>query len=146
MGELLKLSEVSKRCGIKVRTLQFLVADGLLPAERTPHGHPLIPDDAVPTWAQCRALLEQHRDRHLQQAAKMLDRVLLELEAVRNDITEAREHPTEPLGIDFTAASRYSSGSGQTTLAAALTQFEHARINVELYHRALIGVIDADRT
>ncbi|WP_304116006.1 DNA-binding protein [Mycolicibacterium bacteremicum] len=144
MGERLKLSEASKLCGISVRTLKVLIADGLLAVERTPQGQPLIADDAVTTWSDCRALLVQQRDRHLQKAAKLLERVEVELEAVRNDIAEAREHPAEPLGVDFTAFSLYAA-SGQTTLGAALTQFERARIDTQLYRRALAEVVEADR-
>lgn len=145
MAEQLKLSEVSKLCGIPARTLKLLIADGLLTVERTPQGQPLIAGDAVPTWSDCRALLVQQRDRHLAKAAKLLERVEVELEAVRNDIAEAREHPAEPLGVDFTAFSFYAAASGQTALGAAVGQFEWARIDVQLYHRALGEIVESDR-
>lgn len=144
MAEQLKLSEASKLCGINTRTLKLLVADGLLAAERTPQGQPLIPDDSVPTWSDCRALLEQQRDRHLQTAAKLLERVEVELEAVRNDIAEAREHPAQPLGVDFSTFSFYGA-SGQSTLGEVLSQFELARMDVNRYDRALGEVVEADR-
>lgn len=145
MAEALKLAEASKQCGISVRTLKLLVADGLLPAERTPQGHPLIPVEAVPTWSACRALIEQQRDRHLQKAAKLLTRIAVELEAVQNDIAEAREHPTEPLGVDLSGLSIYSAASGQSGFGKVLVQFESARMNIEIYHRALNEIVEADR-
>ncbi|MCV7008233.1 MerR family transcriptional regulator [Mycobacterium gordonae] len=91
MSENLKLSEAAKLCGISARTLKLLIADGLLPqAIRTPQGHPLLPDDAIPTWQDCRQLIEQQRDRLLQRAAYLLNRVNVELEAISNDRRSAR--------------------------------------------------------
>src|SRR3954451_10484637 len=40
-------------------------------------------------------LLEEQRDRHLRRAVAVLRRLNTELEAVRNDITEAREYPQQ---------------------------------------------------
>lgn len=146
MGNDLKLAEASKLCGINTRILKLLVADGLLPqATRTQQGHPLFPAEQVPTWQECRDLIERRHDELLQRAAKLLDRLQIELDAVRNDIAEAREHPTQPLGVDFLAASSYTTGSSQTTLSAVLLQFDLARMEVQRYHQALWDVVNADR-
>lgn len=45
------------------------------------------------------ALLKEQRDRHLRRAASALCRLETELEAVRNDIAEAREYPQQTLGV-----------------------------------------------
>ena len=98
----------------------------------------------MPTWEQCRHLVEQCRDYHLARAVKLLDRVDVELEAVRNDIAEARENPTEPLGVDLLSCSVWGR-SGQTTLATVLQQFELARMNIQRYHEALVEIHQRDR-
>jgi len=86
----LKLSEAAKMCGIGVSTLKLLNADGLDPnVVRARKGYPSVPAESVPTWQECRQLVEHRRDRLLQRAAKLVDRVAVEIEAVRNDITEA---------------------------------------------------------
>ncbi|WP_094361750.1 hypothetical protein [Mycobacterium marinum] len=143
----LKLSEASKQCGIPARTLKLLIADGLFPqAIRTPQGHPLFPADQVPTWQECRDLIEQRRDAALARASRLLDRLQVEMEAIRNDIAEAREHPTQPLGVDFSSASSYTPGPNQTTLSAVLLQFDLARMDVHHYHAALVDVVETDRS
>lgn len=59
MGENLSLSEASRECGISVVTLQLLIADGLLPqVVRSAQGHAYLPPDRVPTWAECRRMVE----------------------------------------------------------------------------------------
>ncbi|BBN50870.1 hypothetical protein [Mycobacterium avium] len=106
----LKLSEAAKLCGISADTLQLLIADELLPqAVRSPRGHAYLPATDVPTWEHCRQLVLRQRDRHLQRATDLIARVEVELEAIRNDITEAREHPAEPLGVDLLAATSYAT-------------------------------------
>lgn len=146
-GHELKLSEAATLCGISVNTLQLLIADNLLPqAIRSPRGHAYLPDDEVPTWQQCRDLVIQERDRHLQRAADLIARVGVELEAVRNDIAEARERPGQPLGVDLLAATSYATyGSTTTTLAATLQQLDSVRMQIVQYDRALQVIIDQDR-
>jgi DNA-binding transcriptional MerR regulator len=140
------LSEAAKLCGVKASTLKLLISDDLLPqAIRSPQGHALLPEDSVPTWQECRRLIEQRRDARLQRAAKLLDRVQIEVDAIRNDITEAREYPTQPLGVDLLSSSSYSTHSNQTTLSAILQQFTLARMEVEQYHRALRELVESDR-
>lgn len=105
-AELLKLSEVSARSGISPDVLKRMVSDDLLPhAQRGRAGHIYFPADAVPTWAQCVTLLENQRDYHLRCALRLIDRLSRELEAVRNDINEAREHPRQTLGVDLLESS-----------------------------------------
>jgi hypothetical protein len=139
----LKLSEASKLCGINVRTLKLLISDELLPqVVRTPQGHPLLPESKVPTWQECRDLLKQRRDYHLRRATRLLDRVHVELEAIRNDITEAQENPTQPLGVDLMSASTFAA---QSTLSTVMQQFQVARMEIEVYHRALGEMVENDR-
>lgn len=79
-----------------------MAADGPLPhAVRGKAGHVYFPRSAIPTWTECVGLLKEQRDRHLRRAASALRRLDTELEAVRNDITEAREFPQQTLGIDL---------------------------------------------
>jgi DNA-binding transcriptional MerR regulator len=145
MGENLKLSEASRICGVSASTLKLLLSDQLLPqAVRTQSGHVYLPDDDLPTWEQCRRLVEQRRDHHLQQAAKLIERARVELDAISNDVAEAREHPTEPLGVDLLSSAIWAQ-SGQTTLATVLRQFDLARMHVEQYHGALVEIHLRDR-
>ncbi|PJE23682.1 MAG: DNA-binding protein [Mycobacterium sp.] len=141
----LKLSEAAKLCGISARTLKVLIADNLLPqAIRTPQGHALLPSDSIPTWQECRALVEQQRDRQLQRAEQLLNRVKVELEAISNDLSEAREHPTQPLGVDLLSSGRYFH-SGQTSISNAMLQFDLARMEAERYHAALQEIMTKDK-
>ncbi|MDP7707439.1 DNA-binding protein [Mycobacterium sp. TY815] len=145
MSETLKLSEAAKLCGVSATTLKLLIADQLLPqAIRATNGGAYLPDDAVPTWEECRRLIEKRRDYHLARAVKLVDRIGVEMEAVRNDIAEARENPNEPLGVDLLSCSVWGH-SGQTTLATVLQQFELARMNIERYHEALVAIYERDR-
>jgi predicted DNA-binding transcriptional regulator AlpA len=140
VGENLKLSEASRICGVSASTLKLLLSDQLLPqAVRTQSGHVYLPDDDLPTWEQCRQLVEQRRDHLLQRAAKLIERAKVELEAISNDIAEAREHPAEPLGVDLLSSATWAQ-SGQTTLATVLRQFDLARMNFEQYHDALVEI------
>lgn len=138
---LLKLSEVSAQCGIPADLLRQMAGDDLFPqTTRGRNGHIYFPADAVPTWTQCVALLEKQRDRHLRHALKLIERLERELEAVRNDINEAREHPHEPLGVDLLALGDWRHNhpmSGETTTAAILQQFVLTRLSIETYDRAL---------
>jgi len=140
----LKLSEAAQICGVGLEVLQLLISGDLLrQVVRSARGHSYIPDDQVPTWQQCRALVEHRRDHHLRRASELVTRIAVEIEAVQNDITESREHPTEPLGVDLLAATTYAStGRGQpaTTLSAAQLSFE--RMQIEQYHRALRRILD----
>jgi DNA-binding transcriptional MerR regulator len=137
----LKLSEVSQRCGISVAILRQLIDDGLLQESgRAGNGHPLLSLEAVPTWEQCRDLITAQRDRSIVRALEMLDRVSVEVEAVRNDLVEAREHPQEPLGVDLLTSGHYVSGD-QSTLATALQELSLARFNVVVYQRLLREIV-----
>jgi hypothetical protein len=145
MGDNLKLSEASKLCGINARILKLLIADNQLPqATRASSGQAYLPADDVPTWDQCRRLVEQRREHHLQRADKLLDRARIEFEAIRNDIAEAREHPTEPLGVDLLSSETWAR-PGATTLATVFQQFNLARMEIEQYHEALLEIHRRDR-
>jgi hypothetical protein len=44
-------------CGISIRILKLLIANGLLPqAVRAAQGRAYLPADSVPTWQECRRL------------------------------------------------------------------------------------------
>lgn len=144
MADVFKLSEASKLCGVSVATLRMLIADGLLPAIRTSNGHPLLPADAVPTWQQCRALIEGERERALQRAADQVRRIAVEIEAVGNDIAEARQNPRLQLGVDLQAAT--AGRSSESPLATALSQLDFERMQVIFYDRALKELIERDRS
>ena len=60
-------------------------------------GHVYFPRDSIPTWNECVKLLKEQRDRHLRRATAILRRLETELEAVGNDINEAREQPRQTL-------------------------------------------------
>ena len=89
-AELAKLSEAAEVCGIPTDVLKMMAADGLLPQTvRGRAGRVYFPRTAIPSWTECVDLLREQRDRHLRRAASALRRLETELEAVRNDITEA---------------------------------------------------------
>ncbi len=141
MSENLKLSEASKLCGVSVRTLQLLIADGLLPrAVRNPRGHVHLPSDALPTRQECRDLVARQRERHLARAADLISRLQVELEAVANDIAEARDHPAQELGVDLLTGFGFGVSHG-SPFATALHQFELARITVKAYDEALREIV-----
>jgi hypothetical protein len=145
MGENLKLSEASELCGISVQILKLLISDGVLPQTvRTPQGDAYLPSEAVPTWQECRDLVGAQRDRHLKRMADLVSRLQMELEAIRNDIAEAREHPTDELGVDLLSAGRFG-GSERSTLPTAMHQFDLARMRFESYHAALREIVERDQ-
>ena len=139
--ELVKLSEASAMSGISTDVLKQLVGDDLLPhAQRGRAGHIYFPADAVPTWAHCVTVIEEQRDHHLRRALQLVQRLERELEAVRNDISEAREYPRQALGVDLLALGDWRHShplEGETTTAAILHQFVFERIAIQNYDRAL---------
>lgn len=141
-GELLKLSEVSQLTSIPIEMIKMLADDGLLDgAERTKSGHLYLRRDKVPTWTHCLGLIAHRRDRLLQRAAKLLDRLDRELEAVRNDIAEAREFTNQPLGVDLLSLGGWERPlpltDGQPTVAAILQQFAMTRWDITRWDNAL---------
>lgn len=142
-GELLKLSVVSKLSGIPADLIKMLADDGLLDgAERARAGHLYVRADKVPTWKHCITLIVHRRDRLLQRAEQLLDRLDRELEAVRNDIAEAREFTNQPLGVDLLALGGSAErmlplSDGQPTVAAILQQFAMTRWEITRWNNAL---------
>lgn len=133
-------------CGCSVETLRLLIADGkLADVLRSDRGHAYLPADSVPGWKECRTIIERGRDHYLVQAQKLLDRLNVELEAVRNDIAEAREHPGQELGVDLVAFGSYARRWDNTNLSTVLHQLDVARRKIERYHRALLEVRHRDR-
>lgn len=133
--QLAKLSEAAELCGIPTDVLKMLAADGLLTqVVRGKAGHVYFPRDTIPTWTECVNLLKEQRDRHLRRAASALRRLETELEAVRNDITEAREYPQQTLGIDMMSFGHWpydrmgSSLRGQPLITGVLEQFTSERL------------------
>lgn len=136
----LKLSEVSARCGIPLRVVKLMASDDLFAqVERGRAGHFYFPESDVPTWSECIAVLEEERDRQLRRASALLDRVDRELEAVRNDINEAREFPRQPLGVDLLSLGDWVSDRvrGQTTVSTILGEFVMQRWRITQYDEAL---------
>ena len=95
-----------------------------------------------PDRTECVGLLKEQRDRHLRRAASALRRLDTELEAVRNDITEAREYPQQTLGIDLMGFGHWphdrmaSSLRGQPLITGVLEQFTTERMAITRYHDA----------
>lgn len=139
----LKLSEVSAAAGIPASVLATMAKDDLFPQViRGRAGHIYFPSNDVPSWTECIELLEEERDRRLRKTAGLLARLDREIEAVRNDIIEAREHPDQPLGVDFISLgdrfrSRPESIEGQSTVTGVLHAFSFERMGVVIYDDAL---------
>ncbi len=148
---LVKLSEVAQLCGIPADVLKLMAADDLFPqAVRGRAGHVYFPEQEVPTWAACVNLLREQRDRHLRRAAAALRRMETELEAVRNDINEAREHPRDTLGIDMMSFGHWphdrvaSSIRGQPLITSVLEQFTTERMSIIRYHDAYLDALASE--
>lgn len=148
---LAKLSEAAELCGIPTDVLKMLAADGLLPqVVRGKAGHVYFPRDTIPTWTECVNLLKEQRDRHLRRAASALRRLETELEAVRNDITEAREYPQQTLGIDMMSFGHWpydrmgSSLRGQPLITGVLEQFTSERLSITRYHDAYLDALASE--
>lgn len=150
-AELAKLSEAAEVCGIPTDVLKMMAADGLLPqVVRGKAGHVYFPRSAIPTWTECVDLLREQRDRHLRRAASALRRLETELEAVRNDITEAREYPQQTLGIDLMSFGHWpydrmaSSLRGQPLITGVLEQFTTERMSITRYHDAYLDALTSE--
>lgn len=142
MYENLKLSEVSTVCGVSVRTLRLLIADDQLAGvTRTCRGHACLPADSVPTLQDCRRMIARRRDYHLQRAETLLARLDREIEAVRFDVAEAREHPSQELGLDLVAFGSYARRWEQSTLATVLHELDMARLRILHYDAALREIL-----
>lgn len=147
----LKLSEVAHRCGIPADVLKLMVADALFPqAVRGRAGHIYFPQQEIPTWSACVELLREQRDRHLRRAGAALRRMETELEAVRNDINEARENPRDTLGIDMMSFGHWphdrvaSSLRGQPLITSVLEQFTTERMAIIRYHDAYLDALASE--
>lgn len=146
-----KLSEVAQTCGVPADVLKLMVGDDLFPqAIRGRAGHIYFPRCGIPTWADCVELLKEQRDRHLRRAAASLRRLETELEAVRNDIKEAREHPRQSLGVDLMSFGhwpydvRASSLRGQPLITSVLEQFTIERLSITQYHDAYLDTLASE--
>ena len=146
--DLAKLSEASELCGIPTDILKMMAGDGLLPqVVRGKAGHVYFPRQQIPSWGECVSLLKDQRDRHLRRAASALRRLDTELEAVRNDITEAREYPQQTLGIDLMSFGHWphdrmaSSLRGQPLITGVLEHFTTERMAITRYHDAYLDAL-----
>ena len=134
----LKLSEVSKLCGIDVETLRTLILDEKLQGVvRSTNGAVYLRPDSVPTYQDLMVILEEQFAHHLRRAQAAHRRVVTEVEAVGNDIELAIENPYDQLGDDLVTFRHYSTGRDQTTLMNALTRLEQAVWDVRTYSDAL---------
>jgi len=147
----IKLSEVAHTTGIPADILKLMVADDLLAgAVRGRGGHIYFREGETPTWSDCTELLREQRDRHLRRAASALRRLETELEAVRNDINEAREHPRDTLGIDMMSFGHWphdriqSTLRGQPLITAVLEQFTIERLAIIRYHDAYLDALASE--
>lgn len=150
-SDLAKVSEASELCGMPIDVLKMMAADGLLPqVVRGKAGHVYFPRSTIPTWTECVELLSEQRDRHLRRAASALRRLENELEAVRNDITEAREYPQQTLGIDLMSFGHWpydrmaSTLRGQPLITGVLEQFTTERIAITRYHDAYLDALASE--
>ena len=150
-SDLAKVSEVSELCGIPTDVLKMMAAEGLLPqVVRGKAGHVYFPRSAIPTWDECVDLLKDQRDRHLRRAASALRRLDTELEAVRNDISEAREYPRQTLGIDLMSFGHWphdrmaSSLRGQPLITGVLELFTTERMAITRYHDAYLDALSSE--
>ena len=146
--DLAKLSEAADLCGIPTDILKMMAADGLLPQTvRGKAGHVYFPRHGIPTWSECVSLLKDQRDRHLRRAAAALRRLDTELEAVRNDLAEAREYPQQTLGIDLMNFGHWphdrmaSSLRGQPLVTGVLELFTTERMAITRYHDAYLDAL-----
>jgi len=146
--ELVKLSDAAQSCGVAVDILKLMVGDGLLPqAVRGRAGHIYFPKGDVPTWTECVRVLEEQRDRHLRNMSSSLRRLETELEAVRNDITEARENPRQALGVDMMSFGHWmhdrvaSALAGRPVVTSILEKFTTERMSMQLYHDAYLDAV-----
>lgn len=110
-------------------------------------GHIYFPRQQIPDWGECVRLLKEQRDRHLRRASSALRRLDTELEAVRNDIAEAREYPQQTLGIDLMSFGHWpydrmaSSLRGQPLITGVLEQFTSERMSITRYHDAYLDAL-----
>ena len=150
-SDLAKASEASEFCGMPIDVLKMMAADGLLPqVVRGKAGHVYFPRSAIPTWSECVDLLKEQRDRHLRRAASALRRLETELEAVRNDITEAREYPQQTLGnrpheLWSLALRPHGVDTARPTLiTGVLEQFTTERMAITRYHDAYLDALASE--
>lgn len=134
--EPLKLSEVSKRCGVPLDVIKQLIEDGQLPGVvRSTNGHLYLREDAVPTWQQVHDLVEAQLQVHLAKAKRAHQRVAQEVEAVGLDIDEALEHPGQLLGDDLAALDVMGTMTrSRSPLMNALRRLEEAVWPVTVYN------------
>lgn len=103
-----------------------------------------------PTWSECVSLLKQQHGHHLRRAAAVLRRLETELEAVRNDINEAREYPQQSILIDLTSFGHWpndhlsSSLRGQPLITGGLEPFAMERLAFTRYHDAYLGALASE--
>lgn len=132
----LKLSEVSKRCGVPVDVLRKLAGDRALHGVvRTSNGHITMREDSVPSWQQVVDLLEGQLRQRLDTAARAAKRLEVELEAIKNDIAMAIEDPRGPLGDDL--ATFFPRTQATTGFDLALNRLQDSALSIFIYHRAL---------
>jgi len=134
----LKLSEVSKLCGIDVDTLRALILDDQLQGViRSTNGAVYLRPDAVPTYQDLVVILEEQFAHHLRRAQAAHRRVVTEVEAVGNDLEMAVEDPYAELGDDLMAFRSYPDRAERTTLTSAMHRLEMAVWQVRTYSDAL---------
>lgn len=128
--EYLTLSAAAKESGVRVQVLQMLIQDRKITngIARTRNGHAYLHRDHVPSWTDIEAILAAMYDERLTLTDAALTAVETEVEAVRNDLTEAQEHPDARLGDDLLAVTRnpYDPSVSTRTLSGAMSKFRDA--------------------
>lgn len=128
--EYLTLSAAGKEAGVRVQVLQMLIqsraiTDGVA---RTRNGHAYLHRDHVPTWTDVEAALTRIYSDCLARTDAALTAVETEVEALRNDLTEAQEYPEAPLGDDLLEVTRhpYDRPASTRTMSGAMSKFRDA--------------------
>ena len=132
--EYLTLSAAAKEAGVRVQVLQMLIQDRKITAgiARTRNGHAYLHRDHLPTWSQIEHTLASMYVERLTLTDAALRAVETEVEALRNDLTEAQEHPDGPLGDDLLEVTKnpYDRTVSTRTMSGALAKFRDAVIDL----------------
>lgn len=128
--EYLTLSAAAKEAGVRVQVLQMLIQDRKITAgiARTRNGHAYLHRDHLPTWTQIEQTLASMYTERLGLTDAALTAVETEVEALRNDLTEAQEHPDARLGDDLLEVTKnpYDRSASTRTMSGAIDKFRNA--------------------
>lgn len=142
--EYLTLSAAAKEAGVRVQVLQMLIQDRQIieGIARTRNGHAYLHRDHLPTWTEVEHTLSTMYTDRLRLTDVALSAVETEVEALRNDLTEAQEHPEARLGDDLleVITHAYDRTASTRTLTGALDKFKNAVFELGEARRHLVDV------